>query len=120
MFGCPWLESSFHVIPDVSAAPFPMLGIVTPVPGIFKSARAGGVAGSAPIHAEVSLPVLSNSSLPAAGAPFATVPVIKLSLSVFEAATPATSLFGIVMSKAQVVCGVAPPLMDFWSVSVAV
>src|ERR1041384_8109719 len=105
---------SFHVIVELSWAPLAIVGAVTVLAGNVRSANAGGVPGSVPVHADVSLPVLSKSNAPAAGAlPGVTVvPVIKLYWSVLVEATPAISLFGIVMSKRHFVVGVAPVVIS--------
>ena len=71
------------------------------------------------IYADVNLPVLSNTNVPADGLPVATAPVIKLNCCVSVAGAPAISLFGIVMSKLQLVAGVAPVLMCFCILNVA-
>src|SRR5205085_9339751 len=52
--GVPRSEISFHVMPGLMVAPLSMEGRVTPVGGILKLARAGGVPGSAPTHEQVS------------------------------------------------------------------
>src|SRR5438874_1739154 len=100
MSAVPASDRSFHVNPALSFPPSAMDGNVTPVPGKVRFARAGGVAGSAPIQADIILPELSKESPPAVGAPAAaTAPVIRLNFWVSVVATPAISLFGMVMSK---------------------
>src|SRR5215468_3865932 len=73
--GAPVESSSFHVIFGFNAAPLVIAGSVTPVGGMVKFASAGRVEGADPTYADVNLPLLSNTRLPAFGVELAAVPV---------------------------------------------